>query len=75
MVLTELLACRAFYWREMIYWCRARAYRGTTDSDIEMLGTKRAPAGLEEGNTEDLDTLNGMVKRCRCNDDFSPQAP
>jgi hypothetical protein len=59
----------------MIYWCRTRANGGTPDKDIEMLGTKRAPAGLDDGTSEDLDTLNGMVKRCRCHDDTLPQVP
>jgi hypothetical protein len=68
---------RAFYWREMIYWCRTRTHGPTPQGggDLEMLGSKRAPANFDDRNSEDLDTLNGMVKRCRCNDDIAPQGP
>ena len=57
----------------MIYWCRARAHGATSGTDIEMLGSKRTSANFDDRTSEDLDTLNGMVKRCRCNDDISPQ--
>ncbi len=66
---------RAFYWREMIYWCRARAHGAASGADMEMLGSKRASANFDDRSCEDLDALNGMVKRCRCNDDVSPAGP
>ncbi len=58
----------AFYWREMIYWCKARTNGPVLESDIEPIGSKRQSGPIEE-ISEDLDILNVMVKRCRCNDD------
>jgi hypothetical protein len=57
----------AFYWREMIHWCRARNRNGGTESES---GVKRGAQYREEAMLEEsVDLLNRLVKRCRCNDD------
>mmetsp|Transcript_9200 Transcript_9200/g.18349 ORF Transcript_9200/g.18349 Transcript_9200/m.18349 type:complete len:281 (+) Transcript_9200:181-1023(+) len=59
----------AFYWREMIHWCKARGRHGG-GSDSESAGVKRCAQGSEEAMLEEsVDLLNRLVKRCRCNDD------
>ncbi|EKX32834.1 hypothetical protein GUITHDRAFT_156222 [Guillardia theta CCMP2712] len=59
----------AFYWREMIAWCRARAGRPCVDDD-EPAGAKRV-ANVSNEYDESVDMLDRLVKRCRCNDDVS----
>ena len=61
----------AFYWREMINWCKARLQDsdGDDESENDCIGSKRPPEPLNGQFSADLESLNVMVKRCRCNDD------
>uniref|UniRef100_A0A7S0EX55 Uncharacterized protein n=1 Tax=Hanusia phi TaxID=3032 RepID=A0A7S0EX55_9CRYP len=59
----------AFYWREMIAWCRARVGRPCIEDD-EAAGAKRMATVASELD-ESVDMLDRLVKRCRCNDDAS----
>jgi len=57
----------AFYWREMIQWCKVRG-SDTQGGGLEATGVKRAPpppgAGVEEG----VEVIDRLVKRIRCDD-------
>jgi len=63
----------AFYWREMIQWCKVRG-NGMGSGGFEVAGVKTgAKRGImaEEG----VEVIDRLVKRIRCDDDLTVSSP
>uniref|UniRef100_A0A7S0YIH3 Uncharacterized protein n=1 Tax=Hemiselmis tepida TaxID=464990 RepID=A0A7S0YIH3_9CRYP len=57
----------AFYWREMIQWCKVRG-SDTQGGGLEATGVKRAPPPPGSGVEEGVEVIDRLVKRIRCDD-------
>ena len=59
----------AFYWREMIQWCKVRG-NGMRADCVEVAGVKRGCQSLRGIQMEEgIDAIDRLVKRIRCDDD------